>query len=403
MQRHNELELGREIVKRLAERSTPLVDDVFVNDPTVYVDPDRFARERQVYFRDTPLVVGASCRIPAPGDFFTDDYSDVPMLVVRGDDGRVRVLANMCRHRAARVETRDHGSGCAVFSCPYHGWSYGRSGELRAVPEVADYGPIDLAANGLVELPSAERAGLIFARPSRPAPGETTDLGPAVDALLGAELLGDLDGYGLAGFHHFETRSMTRRLNWKLCLDTFHESYHFKALHRDSIFPLLHSNLAPVRTYGPSHLMAAVRRSATALAEQPEEDWDVITHTALVYLLFPNTIFTMQKDHIELARIFPTDSVSECHIEFSLYTPEPTETESARRHWTRNFDLLVRTADVEDFINGATIQRSFESGVLDHVTYGRNEPLLHNFHRALRAGLGESIPPDGPLGPSTRR
>lgn len=398
MQRNNQLTLGREIVERLAARSTPLVDQIFFNDPTVYVDPVRFRQERELFFRTYPVVVGASCRVPAPGDFFTDGYTDVPLLVVRGEDGRVRVLANICRHRAAKVEVRGEGAGCAVFSCPYHGWSYGRSGELRAVPEVADYGPIDLVANGLIELPSAERAGLIFARPSLGGP---LDLGPVVEDLLGPELGADLDAYGLAGFHHFETRSMTRRLNWKLCLDTFHETYHFKALHRDSIFPLLHANLAPVRTYGPSHLMAAVRRSATALAEQPECDWDVIAHTALVYLLFPNTIFTMQKDHVELARVFPGDSVNECHIEFSLYTPEPTVSDSARRHWTKNFDLLVRTADDEDFTNGATIQRSFESGVVSRVSYGRNEPLLHNFHRALREAMGETVPLDGPKGPST--
>lgn len=399
MQRHHQLELGREIVARLAERSTPLNDEIFFNDPTVYTDPDRFARERALFFRTYPLVIGASCRIPEPGDFFTDDYTDVPLLAVRGDDGRVRVLANMCRHRAAQVETRPCGQGASVFTCPYHGWTYGRGGELRVVPNVADYGPIELATHGLVELPSTEWAGLIFARP---AAGGTVDLAAEVATLLGADLAGDLDAYGLAGFHHFETRTLTRRLNWKLCLDTFHESYHFKALHRDSIFPLLHANLAPVRTYGPHHLLAAVRRSATVLAEQPEHEWDVIAQTALVYLLFPNTIFIMQKDHIELFRIFPTDSVSECTLEVSLYTPEPATTESAARHWTKNFDLLLRTADEEDFTNGATIQRAFETGILDRVSYGRNEPLLHNFHRALREAMGEVVPASGPMGTPVR-
>jgi phenylpropionate dioxygenase-like ring-hydroxylating dioxygenase large terminal subunit len=393
VQRHNQLELGREIVKRLDERSTPLTEEIFFNDPSIYTDVDRFARERELFFHTYPLVIGASCRIPEAGDFFTDEYTDLPLLVVRGDDGRARVLANACRHRGAKVELREGGAGARVFTCPYHGWTYGRGGELRAVPHAADYGPVDLACNGLVELPSVERAGLIFARPQR---ASDLDLGPALDRLLGPELGPDLEAYGLADFHHFETRTLTRRLNWKLCLDTFHESYHFKSLHRDSIFPLLHSNLAPVRTYGPNHLLAAVRRTATELADQPEEDWDVIAHTALVYLLFPNTIFIMQKDHIELFRIFPTDSVSECTLEVSLYTPEPAATDSARRYWTKNFDLLLRTADVEDFANGATIQRAFEAGILDRVSYGRNEPLLHNFHRALREAMGETVPAAGP-------
>ena len=394
MQRHRMVELGREIVTRLEERSTPLADGVFVNDPRIYVDAERFARERRVYFREHPLVMGASCRIPEPGDFFTDELAGVPLIVVRDDEGRARVLANMCRHRGAQVEGRRCGRGSTVFTCPYHGWAYGRSGELRVVSNHADFGPIDTAAHGLVELPSAERVGLIFARPSM---SEALDLGPAVDELLGRELIADLATYGLSGFSHFETRTVTRRMNWKLAVDTFTESYHFKALHHDSIYPIMHSNLAPVRLYGPNHLFIPVRRNATVLAEQAEDEWNIPAHTALGYLLFPNTIFTMQIEHIELFRILPTDSVSESTIEVSLYVPEPAETDSAKRHWTKNFDLLMRTADDEDFSVAEGIQRSFDARVLDHVSYGRNEPLMHNYHRALRAGLGETIPPLGPM------
>ena len=146
MQRHNQLEVGREIVARLQQRTTPLTESVFFNDPEIYTDPARFAIERHVFFRDHPLVVGAGCRIPNPGDFFTDEYTDVPLLVVRGDDGRARVLANMCRHRAAKVEVRGNGTGCAAFRCPYHGWTYSRAGDLRVVPHQDDYGPIGRAS-----------------------------------------------------------------------------------------------------------------------------------------------------------------------------------------------------------------------------------------------------------------
>ena len=172
-------------------------------------------------------------------------------------------------------------------------------------------------------------------------------------------------------------------------MDTFFESYHFRSLHRTSIGPIIRSDLAPVRNYGDNHLMVGVRYAADEMLDQTEDEWDVIRHTALVYLLWPNTIFILQRDHVELFKIFPGETVADSEIEILLLTPEKPTTDKAKRHWDANFELLVKTADVEDFTNGATIQRSFESGALKQVVYGRNEPLLHSWHKSLRRAVGE--------------
>jgi hypothetical protein len=73
----------------------------------------------------------------------------------------------------------------------------------------------------------------------------------------------------------------------------------------------------------------------------------------------------------------------------SLYTPEPSTTDSAKRHWDRNMELLIATVDKEDFPLSEGIQRGFYSGAQDEVLFGRNEPALQHFHKSAKAALAE--------------
>ncbi|REG46463.1 LysR family transcriptional regulator [Paracoccus versutus] len=60
------------------------------------------------------------------------------LLVVRGDDGTVRVLSDPCSHRSMPLA---EGSGSTRrFVCSYHAWSYGRAGELVNAPSMRDKG-----------------------------------------------------------------------------------------------------------------------------------------------------------------------------------------------------------------------------------------------------------------------
>ena len=112
-------------------------------------------------------------------------------------------------------------------------------------------------------------------------------------------------------------------------------------------------------------------------------DWNLLPHIVAIYVLFPNTVLVWQLDHIELWQIFPGRTPDESAVELSLYTPEPTETERARAHWDKNFDLVVGVVEDEDFPVGEGIQNGFHSGAQPHITFGTNEPALAFFHRAV--------------------
>jgi phenylpropionate dioxygenase-like ring-hydroxylating dioxygenase large terminal subunit len=42
----------------------------------------------------------------------------------------------------------------------------------------------------------------------------------------------------------YDKRVVPETMNWKLLVDTFHEGYHIGFLHRKSLGPILHGNVA---------------------------------------------------------------------------------------------------------------------------------------------------------------
>ncbi|MCP5267195.1 MAG: Rieske 2Fe-2S domain-containing protein [Burkholderiaceae bacterium] len=376
MDRKTQIALVERVLAHLDAGTTTMADAPMRQPVSAYTDAARLAREADL-IRTEPVLMGFSARLPAPRSFFTDENTGVPLVMIRGEDGRVRAFANACRHRGARLFDGEGQMG-AARSCPYHAWSFAADGRLLAVPDSASFDGLDLSRYGLRELPALERDGLIWARARGEAP---------IDADLGG-LAQELASYGFAAYHHYETRSIACEMNWKLIIDTFLEPYHFAVLHRDTVAPIFFPNLCLLDTFGPHLRETLPRRSIVELRGVPREQWDLVRHTALVYVLHPNTVLVMQIDHAEVWRCFPRDGRpdrSVVHLEF--YTPEPVTTDSARRHWERNMDLTVRTVLEEDFPIGEASQRSFDGGAIDEIVFGRNEPALAHFERTMTAAI----------------
>jgi len=357
-------ELARRLRHYLDTGTTAMAEAMFANPVAAYTSEERLALEKRVLFREHPLLIGLSCRVAAPGDWLTDDDAGMPILVVRAADGTLRAFANVCRHRGARV-VEGCGSGKRALSCPYHGWTYDLGGRLIDVPGEEGFPGLSREEHSLRPLAVAEQHGLVWVR-----------------------LAPDLASFGFERWHHFETRTLRPRINWKMAVDTFLEAYHLAALHEQSVAPIFVGNLCTADRFGPHHRMIAVRRSFAALRDGAEAERDFLRHTIELYTLFPNAVFVHQADHVEVWRMFPGHTPDECTVHLSLYVPEPPATDKARQHWAANLQLAVDAVDREDFRLGEGIQRGFRSGAQDHVTYGRNEPALIHFHRSLRRALG---------------
>ena len=383
MEQAEQVKLGRTLFEYIDKDEQARSEVPFANPVRDYICRDQADRERELLFRDHPLILGMTGDLPNPGDFFTNDFACRPILVVRGKDGKVNAFLNVCRHRGAKLATADLAQGCArtggSFTCPYHGWAYGLDGRLLGILDADAFGEVDRPARSLRRLAAVERNGFIWVRPGSDEPFDP-------DTLLSA-LAPEMAAYGFERYSHYQTRTLRRAMNWKLVIGTFLEGYHIKILHRNSIASMLlgaHTSFDP---YGRHVRMAVPRTGFRTLREAPEDEWDVLKHTAVVYALFPNTVLVWQGDHMETWRVYPGATPDESVMHASLYIPEPALTDKATRHWDRNMKILLDTVEHEDFPLGEDMQRGFHSGAQDHLLFGRNEPALAHFHRSVHEAL----------------
>ena len=196
MKYETQVALARRFLHHIEHKTTDMLPRVSYNTRTAYTCTNHFDQEKALLFRKYPLLSGLSCQIPSPGDFITEEYAGMPILLTRGNDGQVRAFMNVCRHRGAQVEMAESGCGRQRFTCPYHAWSYNLDGKLVGLPDAATFGEIDRGAFNLVPVPVQERHGMIFVlHDTRGAPFD-------VDALLGSELSAELATYQLKNCHH---------------------------------------------------------------------------------------------------------------------------------------------------------------------------------------------------------
>ena len=384
MDHGTQVKILKRLLAHVDANTTSLADAPWRNDVATFTSPERLADEASVLFRTYPLLMGLSADWSKPGDFRTDDFAGVPILITRNRAGQLRAFLNVCRHRGAKV-----ANGCgktSVFSCPYHAWTYDLEGRLRGIPEESSFPGVRAERPGLTPLPVCEKYGMVWVIPT---PADDLAIAFDIEPWLGG-LGPEFASYGFGTYHFYDRREVPETMNWKILVDTFHESYHIGFLHRDTLTDILHTNVADFEPFGPNHRLVFPRKKLARLKGQPEASWDLMWNTATIYTLFPNTVFVTQGDHIEVHRIFPREGRADRAVmETALYVPKAPTTAEERQHWDKNMDLFMKVVMTEDFPAGRSMQIGFGSGAQTHVVYGQNEPAMIHYHRSVEAALSQ--------------
>jgi phenylpropionate dioxygenase-like ring-hydroxylating dioxygenase large terminal subunit len=209
------------------------------------------AEKERIFLRSWNMLERAEI-VPNVGDFHSMTFLDVPLIVVRGKDEKVRVFANTCRHRGAMLTT---GSGnCRAFRCPYHFWSYGLDGRFIGAPNYNDPEgrPLIDASNkeefGLAEIESGVWGGFIFIRFKEGPQSLEQHLGSFVETLAS---------------HRLEDMACARKVvyemdaNWKCFVENYIDAYHIPYVHKDSLFQWKTEEYVQVESRGQEYLVFA--------------------------------------------------------------------------------------------------------------------------------------------------
>src|SRR5258706_3357915 len=99
----------------------------------VYQDEEIYRAEQERIFRGpTWSYLCLEAELPRPKSFLTTQVGDMPVVVARDPQGRLRAFENRCAHRGALICMQARGEA-ERFSCIYHNWTYDHAGKLTNV------------------------------------------------------------------------------------------------------------------------------------------------------------------------------------------------------------------------------------------------------------------------------
>lgn len=177
--------------------------------------------------------VGRVEEIARPGQFMTYRLADEPLVITHGEDGRVRALSNVCRHRGTLI-AKGPGQGPRLV-CPYHAWSYHLDGRLAAAPRLPARPDFDAAACRLPAFPCETWMGFVFVNLDR-------DAEPLAPRL--ADLEARIRPYHLEQARLGYLGEEVWHTNWKSLIENYMEAYHLTPLHRTTLNNLNPTHLA---------------------------------------------------------------------------------------------------------------------------------------------------------------
>src|SRR5688500_6501099 len=115
-----------------------------------FVSEEIYRLEGERIFGSSWLLAGDVSQLEQPGSYFLIELDRESVIVLRDHQtGAIRAFHNHCRHRGTRLCEEHAGVLGRAIQCPYHAWTYGLDGALRAAPNMNQVPGFELSEHSL--------------------------------------------------------------------------------------------------------------------------------------------------------------------------------------------------------------------------------------------------------------
>ncbi|MEU7885342.1 ring-hydroxylating oxygenase subunit alpha [Microbispora bryophytorum] len=336
-----------------------------------YTDPRWLDVDVQAVFARTWQWVCHVERLSSPGSYVSATVAGMPIAIVRDRDGALRAFYNVCKHRAHELLT---GSGTTrAIVCPYHAWTYGLDGRLKAARRADRMATFDKNEICLDQVPVEEFGGFVY-----------VNLDPSAAPLAeqAADLAADIARWApdVAGLTHAKRLTYDIASNWKNVIDNFLECYHCHVAHKEFV-DLVDMDTYEVKTHGiwSSHFAEAGKQENAA--------YDVagasVTQHA-VWWLWPNTCLLRYPGRGNFMVLQAIPAGPGRTLETWDFYFETAELMDAEVEAVRYIDEVLQQQDISivESVQRGMNTPAFDQGriVYDPAGSGLSEHGVHHFH-----------------------
>jgi Rieske 2Fe-2S family protein len=339
-----------------------------------YTDPVLYEQELAEVFEKAWILVGHVSEVAEPGQYVTANVGREPVMVVRGHDGELRAMSNVCRHRASLI-LEGTGQTRSVMRCPYHAWTYELDGQLAAAPSGQGFACLDRDQVALPRFRVGVAGGLVFCCIDPDQMSLEEMLGPVAPYLEWLNIAGLTvhrntdDGDAARWTEDFDE-------NWKVLADNYLEDYHVPVAHptlvrlvdvKETIgdnndwceWSRVPYRTRPSRDPREREYQSLIRR----MPGMPEEFEGWMGHVCI----WPTTFMEIYPHHIDTWQLEPTGLLSTRATTMTMVHPHEDDQARRARELMRelNVDIMGQDVDITTRVMRGVQAPSYHSGILN--------------------------------------
>ncbi|OZI12218.1 Rieske (2Fe-2S) protein [Bacillaceae bacterium SAS-127] len=355
-------------MKKSEVRVSEKLSEAYTLPSWLYTNPEVLEVEKREIFKKTWQYVGHISQFNKPGDYITTEVADAPIIISYGNDQELRAFYNVCTHRAAKLVEGEGNK--AIFSCPYHAWTFKLDGSLNRAPNMNGVENFEHKDFCLKKIQLEVFESFIFVNLDPQASSMST---------LFPDLFQHVKTQNLGDFKKVRVKESICQSNWKIGIDNYLECDHCSIVHKALVSKLDMNQyeVAQYENYSYQGTPLKGKTSEFSLGEGGRYYW-----------LYPNTWFSFDPGpaNLSIHQSIPIDHKTTKYVYTTFFkTDEITEEEQS----LIAIDELVRKEDLEIC---ETVQKGIETGVYTQGRFSLTENCVHQFHLLLQKDLEEKLP-----------